>query len=745
MKKNSKEVFKFDKFLKFTSKTEKEAEINIETNIKGKRVSERLFGAFVEHLGNNVYDGIWAQIFKNGGFESYNQNFKDMNKENISKLEKTTNRKITSIAKKYELPLLTRYKEYNIAPYWGPAGEKGEYYLDKGFDNGTAQKITSSESNNTFGVETPIFLPLYRISSYKFACQIFIPKKEKIPKNIYLQIMYNEKDLDSDYKLLVEEKIKRTSILNKGKWNSIQRIIEIPKKEVKPGDCFKFKILFGGRTTVLIDNATLFPTDEISGWDPEVIKYLKDMELSVLRFPGGNFVSGYHWQDGIGPVEKRPEKPNPAWPEWESNQVGTDEWLNLCELIGAEPLICVNAGNGTSQEAANWVHYCNDSCNTSWGKLRAENGHPAPYNVHLWEIGNELWGKWQINYASPQEYGDRCEKFALTMKDADPSINLISIGGNMNAALMTEDESKNKDWYEYIKKNFVSDLYEEMINSKEQPAFNMIGAKYARPALEKLGNKINSIAEHAVMGAAVKGKLSSFSPDKAYRELVSYAHNIGRIISKNQELLKEIDDNIGMAQTEQSVAVRGENMPNDDSITSALIWSMFMNWFLRSEGFVSLFTRSMLGRIIKKERGVVYLTPDYYAQKMYTEQPGRIPVTVNMKCPVIEGGGDVFIHSNNIPCLDTVALLSSDKQKLTLICLNIHPEKSIDTKINIKDFSYQEEGDISILGGASISSRNFWFSQNNVQPLKKKINLESDYINLMLPSHSLTVLTVSRR
>src|SRR5690606_13059468 len=120
-------------------------------------------------------------------------------------------------------------------------------------------------------------------------------------------------------------------------------------------------------------------------WDPEVVQLLRDAKVSVLRFPGGNFASGYHWEDGVGPIERRPEKPNPAWAEWEPNHVGADEWLALCELIGAEPLICVNAGNGTPEEAANWVRYCNDPETTPWGQKRAANGHPAPYNVRLWE------------------------------------------------------------------------------------------------------------------------------------------------------------------------------------------------------------------------------------------------------------------------------------------------------------------------------------------------------------------------
>ena len=115
---------------------------------------------------------------------------------------------------------------------------------------------------------------------------------------------------------------------------------------------------------------------------------MTDVRLPMLRFPVGNFVSGYHWRDGIGPVDQRPILPNPAWPIIEWNDVGTDEWLQLCNLVGCEPLICVNAGDGTPQEAADWVAYCNSGTETPMGALRAANGRVQPYNVRRWEIGN---------------------------------------------------------------------------------------------------------------------------------------------------------------------------------------------------------------------------------------------------------------------------------------------------------------------------------------------------------------------
>ena len=136
------------------------------------------------------------------------------------------------------------------------------------------------------------------------------------------------------------------------------------------------------------------------------------MWLPLLRWPGGNFVSAYHWQDGVGPTDARPTVPNYAWGGVETNLFGTDEFMDFCAAVGCEPMICVNAGSGTPEEAAQWVQYCNGPVESPMGRRRAAAGHPAPYNVRRWEIGNELWGRWQCRWTTPAGYLDRYERFS---------------------------------------------------------------------------------------------------------------------------------------------------------------------------------------------------------------------------------------------------------------------------------------------------------------------------------------------
>lgn len=162
----------------------------------------------------------------------------------------------------------------------------------------------------------------------------------------------------------------------------------------------------------------------------DTLELMKKMKIPMLRYPGGNFASGYHWEDGIGPKEKRPIRKDDAWLAQEINQVGTDEFLSLCEELDIEPYLCVNDGSGTAEEAARWVAYCNSPEDTEQGRKRAENGHAQPYNVKYWGVGNEVWGKWQIGTTSAKDYVLRMKQFVHAMKAVDPTIKIIVVGNN---------------------------------------------------------------------------------------------------------------------------------------------------------------------------------------------------------------------------------------------------------------------------------------------------------------------------
>lgn len=160
-----------------------------------------------------------------------------------------------------------------------------------------------------------------------------------------------------------------------------------------------------------------------------MLEAVRELRPPPLRWPGGNLASAYHWEDGVGPREERPRIYGLALGSSEPNEFRTDEFIEWCRLVGAEPFIVVNAGNGTPEKAARWVEYCNYAGGTRYARLRREGGHPEPYGVKLWGVGNELYGRWQVGFClAGEECARRTIEFANEMSKVDPSIELVGVG-----------------------------------------------------------------------------------------------------------------------------------------------------------------------------------------------------------------------------------------------------------------------------------------------------------------------------
>jgi len=168
----------------------------------------------------------------------------------------------------------------------------------------------------------------------------------------------------------------------------------------------------------------------------DVLSALKRLDMTIMRYPGGNFASGYHWQDGIGPVDKRPVIRELAWQSIEPNTFGTDEYIQLCRKMRWLPMLTANLGTGTAEEARNWLEYCNSLTGSRYADLRARNGSPLPHAVKLWCLGNEMDGPWQLGHVPAEEYAIRAQQAAKMMKDVDPTIEVV-VCGSSNPGMST--------------------------------------------------------------------------------------------------------------------------------------------------------------------------------------------------------------------------------------------------------------------------------------------------------------------
>jgi alpha-N-arabinofuranosidase len=192
----------------------------------------------------------------------------------------------------------------------------------------------------------------------------------------------------------------------------------------------RLEIVGKGAGILRIGAVSLMPADNIRGFRADTMALMKEMDCRILRMPGGNFVSGYDWRNTIGDPDKRPPVMDPQWHAVQPNDVGVDELLQMCgEILGVQAEWCVNTGFGEPRSGAELVEYVNGASHTKWGAMRAANGHPEPYRVHYWNVGNEMYGHWQLGHMALDQYVIKHNLFADAMRKVDPSIYIIAPGG----------------------------------------------------------------------------------------------------------------------------------------------------------------------------------------------------------------------------------------------------------------------------------------------------------------------------
>lgn len=179
---------------------------------------------------------------------------------------------------------------------------------------------------------------------------------------------------------------------------------------------------------VFLGTLSLMPGDHVEGMRADTLRLLRELNAPIYRWPGGNFVSGYDWRDGIGDRDRRPPRTNPAWTGVEHNDFGMHEFIRFCELLQTEPMITVNTGFGDAHSAAAQLEYANGSPDSHWGRRRAAHGSPKPFGVRHWGIGNEMWGDWQLGYMRLEHYILKHNWVVDTMRQVDPTLIATASG-----------------------------------------------------------------------------------------------------------------------------------------------------------------------------------------------------------------------------------------------------------------------------------------------------------------------------
>ena len=259
----------------------------------------------------------------------------------------------------------------------------------------------------------------------------------------------------------------------------------------KRTDEAKIEVVASGSGTVAVGTLSLMPGDNVQGMRADTLAVLKELDAPVYRWPGGNFVSGYDWKDGIGQRDRRPPRKNPAWLGVEHNDFGMDEYMIFCRMLKTDPYIAVNSGLGEVASAAEEVQYANGAADTPMGQRRAAGGHREPYGVKFWGVGNEMYGGWQLGHMSLDKYVAKHNQFAQAMRAIDPAIKLVGVG----------DVGR---WSEEMLKHCADnmDLISEHFYCHEKPGLYA----HVRQIPAAVKNKVDAHRRYREEIAALKGK-----------------------------------------------------------------------------------------------------------------------------------------------------------------------------------------------------------------------------------------------
>jgi alpha-N-arabinofuranosidase len=464
---------------------------------------------------------------------------------------------------------------------------------------------------------------------------------------------------------------------------------------------------------------SLMPADNVDGWRADTTSIARSLHSGFWRLPGGNFLSDWDWHGALGPRDKRAPMFDQAWSAMQPNDIGMDEWMELTRLVGVEPYITVNAGLGDANSAAEEVKYLNGPATGEWGAKRAANGHPAPYGVKFWNIGNEPYGWWQIGKTTLDYFMLKHNRFAEAMRAADPSIVLIGSGA-------MPDQLKPRD-------------------AKESPSLESIQPKFGTEQdwtgglFAKAWGNFAGVSEHWYDTAE---KRPNAPPDL---ELIEYARspsNQVRMKADEWQIYRQrfpaIDrDHIFLSIDEYAYF-------GPATLKSALAYSMVMHEMLRHTDFLkmSAFTTGAATMDITPSASVLNSTGLVF--KLYGEHfgAGTVPLALSGNSPQPAPSYPVgFDHpqvragSPTYP-LDVLAGMAPDGKTLRIAVVNPTYE-SRRVALALRDLAVGGPGVQWRLSGKSIAAENKVGAATGVTIVRKSVELDGN--TLTVPPISVSI------
>jgi alpha-N-arabinofuranosidase len=461
-------------------------------------------------------------------------------------------------------------------------------------------------------------------------------------------------------------------------------------------DDARLEIVGTGKGRFHIGAVSLMPADNLNGFRADIIAEFKRIGPAMFRWPGGNMTSAYDWRDGIGDPDKRPPRYDYAWHALEPNDVGIDDYMNLNKLLGMDPYICVNTGFGDAHSAAEEVEYVNGRASTPMGKLRAANGHPEPYKAVWWNVGNEMFGPWQLGFMALDHYVVKHNMVVQAMRRVDPSIKIVASGATPVEASQSRAAM--------------------MITGKHVAVFGG-PADFTGGLLAHSAEYLDAIAEH-IYPTTVDRAFDSDKQDyvQVDEPLVDRARKLASAVRAPIEAWDEYQrrlpsvkvDRIPMALDEW---VSGRIGDARDSMFSPLSCALALNEMLRHSNRFAISAYTGAPELLAISKTDVTVRPIGLMFKLYRQHFGTIPLAVAGNSPQHDVKGTVGVDKSKTPSgsdtypLDAVAALSADRKSLTLTIVN-PTESAQQIDVALKGVAVQGPGRLWRIAAADLTAAN---------------------------------------
>jgi alpha-N-arabinofuranosidase len=637
------------------------AEIEVDAKDITGSISPYFFGQFIEHEHNTIQGGLWAELLRDRKFEEG-----DADGDGVSN---------------GWVP-----QERILDQYWQLSNGRGQnvrYFLDhtQCYGGGGSQGIALHSPGSQKKSIYQIGLRLARGRRYHF--YVYLMGKGSGTGFAELDSLggtvYGHKDF--------------------GTVPAMWHKYEADFTATEDTDKARLSIGFSAAGTFWIDSASLMPADNLHGMRRDVVDAMRAIHIPLMRYPGGCFADYYHWENGIGDRDKRPDVFGDAWKEWDPNDFGTDEFMAMAEELQFAPQMTANYLSGSPEEAARWVEYLNAGPETAMGRLRTSNGHSEPYRVRFWAVGNEAPSLCSSQYTGGtklNQYVSRYGDYKAAMQREDPSIHLMA--------------------------SSVGDL-------------------------KWIHDLLNAMPVETLAISIYTGQYRDHSNDTRICDLTDYYR---KVVAEPVEVDGKIEDNVRsignrfpaksrfFAISEINSWWLSEEVDPDYRLANALYFAGVFNVLLRradqiltAEASTTINVQGLIG----VNPVAIKLTPPYFAYLLYANHIGNRVVRSIVHSPPVA-------FNANLPSLDSAATVSSDGRILYLAVINRDEVNTINATINFKNWQITPGSIVHAfeLNGVNRDAANPYGSTANTHIQEKRVEADGTSLSYAFPPHSVTVL-----